>query len=96
LIRTPQTGTSNPGAASDAEEHEAAPPAKWKRGAASGSKAKRPRESPSAKTTKNLEKDKLRLKEIDTRSSKQGGIEQFFIKSGYQLVLQLDISMLPL
>ncbi|KAK1619079.1 hypothetical protein QYE76_024596 [Lolium multiflorum] len=56
-------------------------PPSGKRGAASGSKAKRPLESSGTKTTNKLEKDKLRLKEIDT-SSKQGGIEQFFAKSG--------------
>ncbi|KAK1694167.1 hypothetical protein QYE76_010864 [Lolium multiflorum] len=81
LLQTPLAGTSNPGAVSDAEEHDAAPPAKRKRGAASGSKAKHPREFPSSKTTKKLEKDQLCLKEIDT-SNKQGGIEQFFAKSG--------------
>ncbi|KAK1609813.1 hypothetical protein QYE76_033486 [Lolium multiflorum] len=82
LIRNPQTESSNPGGASDTENPKAAPPAKRKRGVASGSKAKRPRESPNTKTTKKLEKDKLRLKEIDTSSRKQGSIEQFFTKFG--------------
>ncbi|KAK1619083.1 hypothetical protein QYE76_024600 [Lolium multiflorum] len=41
-------------------------PPSGKRGAASGSKAKRPLESSGTKTTNKLEKDKLRLKEIDT------------------------------
>jgi hypothetical protein len=82
LIQTPHVGTSNLEGASDAEEPKAAPPAKRKREIASDSKDKRPRESPSAKTTKKLEKYKLRLKEIDTSSIKQGEIEQFFAKSG--------------
>ncbi|KAK1666404.1 hypothetical protein QYE76_054563 [Lolium multiflorum] len=75
LTRIPHTGTSNPEAASDAEIPKGAPPAKRKRVAASGSAAKRAREAPNAKATKKLEKEKLRLKEIDTGSSKQGSIE---------------------
>jgi hypothetical protein len=82
LTRNPQTGSSNQEATSDAENTEVAPSAKRKRTSTSGSIDKRIRESPSAKITRKLEKDKLRLKEIDTSSSKQGGIEQFFTKSG--------------
>jgi hypothetical protein len=82
LTRIPHTSTSNPEAASEAENPEGAPPAKRRRDVASGSMAKRAREAPSTKATKKLEKEKLRLKEIDTDSSKQGSIEQFFIKPG--------------
>jgi hypothetical protein len=60
------------------ENPEAAPPAKRKRATASGPTAKRAREVPSAMATKKLEKEKLRLKEIDTGGSKQGIIENFF------------------
>jgi hypothetical protein len=80
--RIPHTRSSNPEAASDAENPEAAPPAKRKRAIASGSTAKRAHETPSAKATKKLEKEKLGLKEIDTGSSKQGSIEYFFTKPG--------------
>jgi hypothetical protein len=82
LTRIPHTGSSNPEAASDAKNLEAAPPAKQKRATASGSTAKRARETPSAKATKKLEKEKLRLKEIDAVGSKQGLIEKFFSKPG--------------
>jgi hypothetical protein len=82
LTQIPHTGSSNPEAASDVENPEAAPPAKRKRAAASRSTPKREREAPSAKAPKKLEKEKLRLKEMDTSSSKQGSIEQFFIKPG--------------
>jgi hypothetical protein len=72
----------NPETTSDAENPEAAPPAKWKRAATSGSTAKRSHETPNAKATKKLEKEKLRLKEIDTGYSKHGLIEKFFSKPG--------------
>jgi hypothetical protein len=56
LTRIPHAGTTNPEATSDAEIPEGPPPAKRKRGAASGSAPKRAREAPSAAATKKLEK----------------------------------------
>jgi hypothetical protein len=89
LVRTPIAGTSNPEAASDVEETEVIPRAKRKRETTSGSKPKLPRGTPSAKFTKNLEKEKILLKEIDTRRSKQGGIEHFFAKARYRSIFRL-------
>ncbi|KAK1660623.1 hypothetical protein QYE76_048782 [Lolium multiflorum] len=80
LTRVPHTGTTNPEAASDAEIPDAAPPAKRKRGAASGSTSKRARDTLSVAATKKLEKEKQRLKEIDTGRSSQASIERFFNK----------------
>jgi hypothetical protein len=82
LTRILHSGTSNPEAASDAEVPEGTLPTKRKRAAATGPIAKCARETPSAKVTKKLEKEKLRLKEIDTGSSKQGFIENFFSNPG--------------
>ncbi|KAK1660664.1 hypothetical protein QYE76_048823 [Lolium multiflorum] len=80
LTRVPHTGTTNPEAASDAEIPDAAPPAKRKRGAVSGSTSKRARDTLSVAATKKLEKEKQRLKEIDTGRSSQASIERFFNK----------------
>nr|XP_051230252.1 intracellular protein transport protein uso1-like [Lolium perenne] len=80
LTRVPHTGTTNPEAASNAEIPEGPPPTKRKRGAASGPAPKRARETPSAAATKKLEKEKQRLKEINTSQSSQASLEQFFNK----------------
>ncbi|KAM0851417.1 hypothetical protein ACQ4PT_052436 [Festuca glaucescens] len=83
LVRTPISGPSNPDPASDAEkddETEPILPSKRKRESEYGNTSKRGRgvrgSKVSSAATKILEKEKLRLKEIDT--SKKGGIDQFF------------------
>ncbi|KAM0906072.1 hypothetical protein ACQ4PT_017027 [Festuca glaucescens] len=80
LVRTPITGPSNPEPASDADkddETEPILPSKRKRESDSGNTSQRGHGvrglKTSSATTKTLEKEKLRLKEIDT--SKKGGIE---------------------
>ncbi|KAK1691884.1 hypothetical protein QYE76_008581 [Lolium multiflorum] len=84
LVRTPITGPSNPEPASDADEAELVLPSKRKRNSDSGKTPKRGRGTFGSKTssitTKSLEKEKLRLKEIDT-STKEGEIEQFFTRA---------------
>jgi hypothetical protein len=82
FTRVPHSGTTNPEAASDVEVPEGPPPAKRKRGATSGSAPKRARETPSAAATKKLEKEKQRLKEIDTGKGSQTSLEWFFTKPG--------------
>jgi hypothetical protein len=64
------------------EAPEAPAPAKRKRGAAFGQASKHAREAPNAMATKKAEKEKQRLKEIDTSRGSQANIEQFFLKSG--------------
>ncbi|KAK1616520.1 hypothetical protein QYE76_022037 [Lolium multiflorum] len=80
LTRVLHAGMSNLEAASNAEIPDSAPPAKRKRGAASGSASKRACETPSVAATKKLEKEKQCLKEIDTGKGSQATIERFFNK----------------
>jgi hypothetical protein len=82
LTRVPHSGNTNPEAASDVEAPEGPAPTKRKRGTTSGAASKRAREAPSTAATKKAEKEKLRLKEIDTSKNSQPNIEQFFIKPG--------------
>jgi hypothetical protein len=82
LTRVPHSGSTNPEAVSDAKAPDAPAPAKRKRGAASGPAAKRAREAPSATATQKAEKEKHRLKQIDTSKNSQPNIAQFFIPSG--------------
>jgi hypothetical protein len=79
LTRIPHTDTTNPEAACDVEIPAGPPPAKRKRGVASGSAPKRARETPS---TALAEKEKQQLKEIDTSKSSQASLERFFNKPG--------------
>jgi hypothetical protein len=81
LIRVPHTGTTDPEAASDAEILETSAPAKRKRAAPSSPASKRVRETPSAAATRRAEKEKQRLKHIDTSKQSQRHFEQFFISS---------------
>ncbi|KAK1596483.1 hypothetical protein QYE76_026956 [Lolium multiflorum] len=69
LTQVPQSGNTNPEAASNMEAPEGPAPGKRKRGAASGPASKRVCETPSAATTKKAEKEKQRIKEIDTSKS---------------------------
>jgi hypothetical protein len=82
LTRVPHSGNTNPEAVSNAEAPEAPAPAKRKRGGASGPAARHAREAPSAAATRKVEKEKQRLKQIDTSRSSQANIEQFFLTSG--------------
>ncbi|KAK1696244.1 hypothetical protein QYE76_012941 [Lolium multiflorum] len=81
LIRVPHSSTSDPEAASDAEVPETSGPAKRKRAAPSGPTPKRARETPSAAATRRAEKEKQRLKQIDTSKQLQLNIDQFFMTS---------------
>ncbi|KAK1651431.1 hypothetical protein QYE76_069236 [Lolium multiflorum] len=81
LIRIPHSGTNDPEAASDAEIPETSGPAKRKRTAPSGPAAKCTRETPSAAATRRAEKEKQRLKQIDTSKQLQPNIDQFFMTS---------------
>jgi hypothetical protein len=81
LTRVPHTGSTDPEAASDAEAPEAPAPAKRKRAAPSGPAPKSARETPSAAATRKLEKEKQRLKLIDTSKQSQPNIAQFFAPS---------------
>jgi hypothetical protein len=56
-------------------------PAKRKRAAPSGPAPKRAREAPSAAATRRAEKEKHRLKHIDTINQSQPNIDQFFMTS---------------
>nr|XP_051202604.1 uncharacterized protein LOC127316235 [Lolium perenne] len=79
LIRVPHSGTTDPEAASDAEIPETSGPTKSKRAAPSGPAPKRARETPSAAATRRVEKEKQRLKQIDTSKQSQPNIDQFFL-----------------
>jgi hypothetical protein len=81
LTRVPHSGNTDPEAASDAEAPEAPISAKRKRGASSGPAPKRARETPSAAATQKAEKEKRRLKQIDTSMHSQPNIAQFFLSS---------------
>jgi hypothetical protein len=81
LIRVPHSSTSDPEAASDAEVPETSGPAKRKRAAPSGPTPKRAHETPSAAATRRAEKEKQRLKQIDTSKQSQPNIDQFFMTS---------------
>jgi hypothetical protein len=81
LTRVPHSSTTDPEAVSDAKAPEAPAAAKRKRGATSGQAPKRAREAPSAAATRKAEKEKQRLKQIDTSKHKQPNIEQFFLSS---------------
>jgi hypothetical protein len=80
LTRIPHTDTTNPEAACDMEIPAGPPPAKRKRGVASGSAPKRARETPSVAATKKPEKEKQHPKEIDTGKISQVSLERFFNK----------------
>jgi hypothetical protein len=86
LLWTAITGTSNPDPASNGDETEPVLPFQRNRETASGKTPKPVRGTSSSEvsstTTKNLEKEKLPLKEIDT-SGKKGKIKQFFARAGY-------------
>ena len=81
MTRVPHSGTTDPEAASDAEAPEASTPAKRRRAAPSAPAPKRAREAPSATATRKLEKEKQRLKLIDTSKQSQPNIAQFFAPS---------------
>ncbi|KAK1691749.1 hypothetical protein QYE76_008446 [Lolium multiflorum] len=81
LIRVPQTGTTDPEAASDAEVPETSGSAKRKRTAPSGPAPKRAHETASAAATRRAEKEKQRLKQIDTSKQSQPNIDRFFMTS---------------
>ncbi|KAK1647974.1 hypothetical protein QYE76_065779 [Lolium multiflorum] len=66
LTRNPHAGTTEPEAASDTEAPKALAPAKRKRAAPAGPASKHARETPSAAATRRAEKEKQRLKQIDT------------------------------
>lgn len=90
MIRTSIPGPVDPEATSDAEKDDDAEvirPSKRKRGTDTGSASKCGRRVRGSKvsntTTKTLEKEKLRLNEINT--SRKGGIDQFFTKIRYNL-----------
>ncbi|KAK1650535.1 hypothetical protein QYE76_068340 [Lolium multiflorum] len=82
LLRVPQTGNTDPEAASEAEAPEAPGPSKRKRTSSSGPAAKRAREVPSTAATRKAEAEKKRLKLIDTSNRAQPNIQQFFIPTG--------------
>nr|XP_051201971.1 uncharacterized protein LOC127315531 [Lolium perenne] len=82
LLRVPQTGNTDPEAASEVEAPEAPGSSKRKRGSSSGPATKRAREVPSTAATQKLEAEKKRLKLIDTSNRAQPGIDQFFKSSG--------------
>jgi hypothetical protein len=79
LTRIPHAGTTDPEAASDAEAPEAPAPAKRKRVVPAGPAAKHARETPSVAATRRAEKEKQRLKQIDTSKQSQPNIDQFFM-----------------
>jgi hypothetical protein len=81
LVRVPHSGTNDPEAASDVEVPETLGPAKRKRAAPSGPAPKRARETPSATANRRAEKEKQRLKQIDTSKQSQPNIDQFFQSS---------------
>ncbi|KAK1627168.1 hypothetical protein QYE76_001483 [Lolium multiflorum] len=81
LTRTPHAGTNDPDAASNTEAPAAPAPAKRKRAAPAGPAAKCARETPSAAATRRAEKEKQRLKQIDTSKQCQPNIDQFFMTS---------------
>jgi hypothetical protein len=81
LIRIPHSSTNDPEAASNAEIPETSGPAKRKRAAPSGPASKRAHETPSAAATRRAEKEKQRLKQIDTSKQLQPNIDQFFMTS---------------
>ncbi|KAK1670621.1 hypothetical protein QYE76_058780 [Lolium multiflorum] len=81
LLRVPHSGTNDPEAASDAEVPETSGPAKRKRAAPSGPAPKRARETACAAATRRAEKEKQRLKQIDTSKQSQPNIDQFFMTS---------------
>jgi hypothetical protein len=82
LLRAPQTGNTDPEAASEAEAPEAPRLSKRKKAAPSSPAAKRAREAPSIAATRKLEAEKKRLKMIDTSNRAQPNIQQFFIPTG--------------
>ncbi|KAK1677052.1 hypothetical protein QYE76_037900 [Lolium multiflorum] len=81
LVRVPHFGTNDPVAASDVDVPETSGPAKRKRAAPSDLAPKRAREAPSAAATRRAEKEKQRLKQIDTSKQSQPNIDQFFMTS---------------
>jgi hypothetical protein len=81
LTRVPHSGNTDPEATSDTEAPEAPATAKQKRGATSGPAPKRVHEAPSTAATQKAEKEKQRLKQIDTSKHSQPNIEQFFLSS---------------
>ncbi|KAK1692424.1 hypothetical protein QYE76_009121 [Lolium multiflorum] len=82
LLRVPQTGNTDPEAASEAEAPEAPGPSKRKRNSSSGPAAKRAREVLSTAATRKAEAEKKRLNIIDTNNRAQPNIQQFFIPTG--------------
>ncbi|KAK1686720.1 hypothetical protein QYE76_047568 [Lolium multiflorum] len=82
LLRVPQTGNTDPEAASEAEAPEVPRPSKRKRAAPSSPTAKRSREVLSTEATRKAEAEKKRLKLIDTSNRAQPGIHHFFKPSG--------------
>ncbi|KAK1651043.1 hypothetical protein QYE76_068848 [Lolium multiflorum] len=82
LLRVPQTGNTDPEAASEAEAPAAPGPSKRKRTSSSGPAAKRARDVLSIAATRKAEAEKKRLKLIDTSNQAQPNIQQFFIPSG--------------
>ncbi|KAK1618414.1 hypothetical protein QYE76_023931 [Lolium multiflorum] len=82
LLRAPQTGNTDPEAASEAEAPEAPRLSKRKKAAPSSPVAKRARETPSIAATRKLEAEKKRHKLIDTSNRAQPNIQQFFIPTG--------------
>nr|XP_051211968.1 uncharacterized protein LOC127329498 [Lolium perenne] len=71
LLRVPQTGNTDPEAASEAEAPEVPGSSKRKRGSSSGPAAKRAREVLSTAATRKAEAEKKRLKLIDTSNRAQ-------------------------
>ncbi|KAK1664419.1 hypothetical protein QYE76_052578 [Lolium multiflorum] len=82
LLRVPQTGNTDPEAASEAEAPEAPGPSKRKMTSSSGPAAKRAREVLSTAATRKAEAEKKRLNLIDTSNRAQPNIQQFFIPTG--------------
>ncbi|KAK1670389.1 hypothetical protein QYE76_058548 [Lolium multiflorum] len=82
LHRVPQTGNTDPEAASEAEAPEVLCTSKRKRVAPSSPATKRAREVLSTAATRKAEAEKKRLKLIDTSNRAQPDIHQFFKPSG--------------
>ncbi|KAK1679706.1 hypothetical protein QYE76_040554 [Lolium multiflorum] len=82
LLRVPQSGNTDPEAASEAEAPEVPRPSKRKRAAPSSPAAKRAREVLSTAATRKAEAEKKGLKLIDTSNRAQPDIHQFFKPSG--------------
>ncbi|KAK1644412.1 hypothetical protein QYE76_062217 [Lolium multiflorum] len=82
LLRVPQSGNTDPEAASEAEAPEVPRPSKRNRAAPSSPAAERAREVLSIAATRKAEAEKKRLKLIDTSNRAQRDIHQFFKPSG--------------